>query len=351
MMLSARWASAVAALMALAMSACGGGGGGGDGPPPTPAPNPLYVSTRGNDANSGADAQNALRTISRAAEVARDGYKIIVAAGVYNEGVTTAEMGEAPQRLSFLADGEVVIDGTGTDAPAGFNLFSSLGTTIAGLTPQDGFVITGFPDAGIVIKSDSDDFTIQNCTVFANDGDGIRVQDSKGPLIFNNLVYDNRGTGVAIVGTIKGSPDARILSNTIVNNGNRAITIGNSRRASAGAEVKNNILQNNGGDANIKVFTDPPSDTRYDGNYNLVFPASYIPSSIDGARDVNANALFVGGDGASVDAYCLQTTSPAINKGTALNLPDPQGNILRARSTNCRTLDSGILDIGFHFPR
>ena len=347
---SAPWTSAVAVLMAFALNACGDGGGGG-GPPPTPPPNPLYVSTRGNDANSGAGPQDALRTISRAAEVARDEYKIIVAAGVYNEGVTTAEMGEAPQRLSFLADGDVLIDGRGTGAPAGFSLFRSVGSLIAGLTPQDGFSITGFPDAGIVIKSDSDDFTIQNCTVFDNDGDGIRVQDSKRVLVFNNLVYGNGGAGVAIVGTLTGSPNARVLSNTLVDNRNRGITIGNSRRASQGAEVQNNIVQNNGGDANIKVFADPPSTTGYVGNYNLVFPGTYIPSTIDGRRDVNGDARFVSGDGASAEGYCLLTTSPAINKGTALNLPDPQSNILRARSTNCRTLDTGVLDIGFHFPR
>ena len=170
---------------------------------------------------------------------------------------------------------------------------------IGGLTPQDGFSITGFPDAGIVIKSDSDDFTIENCTVFDNPGDGIRVQDSKRALIFNNLVYGNGGAGVAIVGTIKGSLEARILSNTIANNGNRGITIGNTRRASSRAEVKNNIVQNNGGDANIKVFSDPPSTDNYDGDYDLVFPATYIPQTIEGRHDVNAAARFVGGDGSS----------------------------------------------------
>jgi len=341
-------------VLTLVATGCGGGGGGGiPGPPP---PNPLYVRVSGNDTkNSGASPDNALRSISKAAQLARNNYVIIVGPGTYHEGVTTASVGVAPQGLQFIANvagdltndpaGEVRIDATNSAASAGFNLFSSNGSVI------DGFTISGFSDAGIVIKSGSDDFTIQNCIVTNNPGDGIRVQDSGSVLIFNNLVTRNGGTGIGIVGQISGSPDARVLSNTIFGNGTaapaaRGVIIGNSKAASPGALVHNNIVQGNSGDAQIRVLTSPPSDPGYDGDYNLVFPAKYLPNTpnggIRGSHDVNSDAKFTGD-------FHLQPTSPAINNGGPLNLPNSQTNILKKRTTTGADLDKGIFDMGFHF--
>ncbi len=338
--------STVGAGLALLLTGCGGGGGGGGAPAGPPPPNPLYVRTSGNDTNSGGDPANALKTISKAAQLARSGYLIIVGPGTYREGVTTAAVGVAPQGLQFFADvtgartgdnaGEVKLDGTGTRATAGFNLFSSMGSLI------DGFTMTGFSDAGITIKSGSDDFTIQNCLITNNTGDGIRVQDSASVLIFNNLLAGNGGTGVGIVGQISGSPNARVLSNTMVDNGTRGLIVGNTSAASPGALVHNNVVQGNGGDANIKVFTTPRSDLGYDGDYNLVFPGTYLPNDINGSHDFNGDAKFTAD-------FHLQSTSPAINAGGPLNLPNSQTTILRGRTTTGSNLDTGVFDMGFHF--
>ena len=342
--------SIVGAALTLTVSGCGGGGGGGSTPAGPPPPNPLYVRTAGKDTNSGADPANALKTIGKAAQLARSGYVIIVGSGTYAEGnITNARTGmAAPQGLSFVADasgtktgdaaGAVTIDGTGTGATAGFNLSNAMGSLI------DGFTITGFSDAGIVVKSSSDDLTVQNCIVFNNPGDGIRVQDSASVLVFNNLSYGNGGTGIAIVGQISGSPDARVLSNTMAANGDRGLRIGNTNAASPNAQVLNNIVQGNSGDANIKVFTDPRSDLGYNGDFNLVFRATYIPSSIQGPDDFNGDALFT-------TDFHLQSTSPAINRGGPLNLPNSQTTILRSRTTTGTNLDSGVFDMGFHFLR
>ena len=330
------------------LGACGGGGGSSS--PAPPPPNPLYVRVSGKDTNSGADPANALQTISKAAQLARSGYKIFVGPGTYQEGVTTVAVGVAPQGLQFIADvtgantgdppGPVRLDGASSGASAGFNLFRSPGSLI------DGFTITRFSDAGIVIKNGSDDFTIQNCMIANNpgSGDGIRVQDSDSVLIFNNLVNSNGGTGIVIAGQISGSKDARVLSNTVVANGARGIVVGNTSAASPRAVVHNNIVQGNSGDANIKVFTNPRSDLGYDGNYNLVFRATYLPSSINGANDFNGDALFTGD-------FHLQPNSPAIDRGGPLNLPNSQTTILRARTTTGTNLDTGVFDLGFHFPR
>ena len=342
----------IVAALTLTVSACGGGGGGGSTPAEPPPPNPLYVRTTGKDTNSGADPANALKTIGKAAQLARSGYVIFVGTGTYAEGdITNARTGmAAPQGLSFVADasgthtgdgaGAVTIDGTGTGATAGFNLSNAMGSLI------DGFTITGFSDAGIVIKSGSDDVTIQNCIVFNNPGtgDGIRIQDSASVLVFNNLVYNNGGTGITIAGQISGSPDARVLSNTIATNNVRGIVVGNTSAASPGALVHNNIVQGNTGDANIKVFSSPRSDLGYDGNFNLVFRATYIPNSIQGGNDVNGDAQFT-------SDFHLQPTSPAINNGGPLNLPNSQTTLLRARTTTGTNLDSGAFDMGFHFLR
>lgn len=334
--------------LTLAFAGCGGSSG--DAPAPPPPPNPLYVRAQeGRDTNSGGSPATALRSIAKAASLARTGYRIIVGQGVYVGGVTTAAVGEAPQRLQFIADvdgsetgdppGAVVVSRSGTTDPAGFNLFNSADSVI------DGFTITGFPDAGIVIKSGSDNFTIQNCIVFANPGDGIRVQDSASVLIFNNLIYGNGQTGIAIVGQLAGSPNARILSNTLTTNGNRGLTVGNTVRASPNAEVRNNIIQGNQGDANVKVFETPRSDLGYAGDYNLVFPATYIPVSIRGANDINANALFT-------SDFHVQPGSPTIDNGGPLNVPNSQASLLRQRTTiSTNVLDSGVLDMGFHFIR
>ena len=321
-----------------------------------PPPNPLFVRVTGSDTNSGYNPETAFRSISKAAQIARSNYKIIVGPGTYREGVTTAAVGIPPQGLTLLADtsgqqttdtaGPVVIDGTGTGAGAGFKLFSSKGTLI------DGFTISNFADAGIVIKSDSDNLRIQNCIIFNNPGDGIRVQDSGSLLVFNNLVYNNGGVGIGIVGNRTGSPDVQVYSNTIVGNGNRGITIGSSNAASPNAVVHNNIVQNNGTGANpplenIKVFTSPRSDLGYDGDFNLLFPASYLPASIRGAHDVAADAQFVN---SGADDFHLLPGSPAIDRGGALaGLPSSQEQNLRQRTTTGTNLDTRQLDMGFHF--
>jgi parallel beta-helix repeat protein len=338
---------AIGAVLAVATTGCGGGGSAA-APPGPPPPNPLYVRISGNDTNSGGDPANALRTISKAAQLARNGYVILVGPGTYNEGVTTARTGVAPQRLSFVANvagdrtadspGSVTISSAGSAATAGFNLSGTAGSLI------DGFTISGFSDAGIVIKSGSDDFTIQNCIVFNNPGDGIRVQDSASVLVFNNLTYGNGGTGIAIVGQISGSPNARVFSNTMAANGDRGLRVGNTNAASPNAQVLNNIVQGNSGDANIKVFTDPRSDLGYEGDFNLVFRATYIPNSIQGGNDFNGDAKFTGD-------FHLQSTSPAINRGGPLNLPNSQTTVLRSRTTTGTNLDTGVFDMGFHFLR
>jgi len=344
---------AVQSLALLVLRFVAGCGGGDDIVVPSPPPcNPntkvCYVSAFGNDANSGADPSVPLATIRRAAQIALSDYTIVVGPGTYREAVTTNPTGQAPKRLSFLAQGRVVVDLRNTRAGPGFSLANVDGAVI------DGFVVVGASDAGIVLKSGSDGAIVRNCVVFANNGDGIRVQDSAGVLVFNNLIYGNAGIGIRIGGTSSGSPSAQLLHNTVFGNGGRGIEIGNSSKASPGALVVNNIVQQNGqagaGLENIKVTTQPSSLNGYRGDYNLVFPATYAPSGAAGIRglhDINRDALFV--DAITGDFH-LHPASPAIDAGDPLAEFVDLRRILRDRTTTGLARDSGNLDLGYHFP-
>jgi parallel beta-helix repeat protein len=312
------------------------------------------VRASGSDSNTGANPAIALRTVSKAADMARSGSTIVVGPGTYQEGVTTMV---ALQDLTFLADasgqqtgdapGAVVLDGTTAGEEEGFNLSNSPGTLIAG------FTITGFTDAGIVIKSDSDNLRVQNCVISGNSSDGIRVQDSASVLVFNNLIYGNGGSGVAVAGATSGSPNAGVINNTIVGNQVRGLTVGTSTRASPGAFVHNNIIQDNGQDVSIKVFAPPPSNVPnsnvgYQADFNLVLPSTYLPSTIKGRHDVDLDAQFVNADAGD---FHLRSASPAINAGDSLNgMPDLRAILRTLTTTGGTACDKSALDLGYHYP-
>ncbi|MCK6555109.1 right-handed parallel beta-helix repeat-containing protein [Candidatus Binatia bacterium] len=323
-------------------------------PTPTPVPQSLYVRATGDDASSGMSATEAVRTINHAARLAPRGGRVVVGPGTYREGVTTDGSGRPARQVTFLADptgaltgdlpGPVVVDAAGSAVGAGFRFANAPGVVV------DGFEITGAADGGVVLKSGSDDATVRNCRVRGNPGSGIRIQDSVRAVIFNNLVHDNAGEGIAVVGQAGGSPDAWVISNTIARNGGRGLTIGTSRAASPGAQVRNNVLQENGSGAptpleNIKVFTTPASEVGYAGDYNLVYPPTYLPADITGANDIPRDAGFEfpgGGD------FRLRQDSPAIDAGDVL--PRTLGVALGLRSATGTTPDTGRLDLGYHFP-
>ena len=277
---------------------------------------------------------------------------IFVGRGTYAEGdITNARTGmAAPQGLSFVADvsgtktgdgaGAVTIDGTGTGATAGFNLSNAQGSLI------DGFTITGFSDAGIVIKSGSDDLTIQNCIVFNNPGDGIRVQDSASVLVFNNLVYDNGGTGIAIVGQISGSPDARVLSNTMCRERRpRDPRWQHQRRLPARSGAQQHRAGQHGRRQHQGVYE---SAQRLGIRWRLQPGLSSHVSSRQHRREATTSTATPSSPATST---CSQRARRSI-RGGPLNLPEfCDDTILRARTTTGTNLDTGVLDMGFHFLR
>jgi len=334
---------------ALLLAACGGS----DGTPVSdPPPNPLYVSTNGLASNPGTRAAP-LRSIRRAAQLAHDGYEIIVAPGTYSEEVTTDRTGTPAQAVTLRADvsgaltgepaGAVLVDVTGTRNAAGIVLSNSSDSVI------DGFRVIGSADAGIVLKSGSNRVTVRNCEVFDNPGDGIRVQDSSGVRLFNNLVHANGARGIAIVGQGSGSPDAEVIHNTVARNGERGLTVGTTAAASPRAYVRNNILFENGAPnlPHLRVITNPRSDLGYDADFNLVHPPNYDPASSRGAADLEVSPEFVDADAGD---FRLTLSSPAINAGDD-SIPQSLRAPLRNRTTTGLGPDGGALDLGYHFPQ
>ena len=93
---------------------------------------------------------------------------------------------------------------TGSATGDGFKLSNASGGGI------DGFTITGGVEAGIAIKSSSNDFTIRNCIIFDNPGAGIRVQDSGGNHGVQQSDLRNGLQGLASVGTSAARPGTRL---------------------------------------------------------------------------------------------------------------------------------------------
>jgi len=353
----------VVVAMLVGASLCGCG----DGSEPPP-PNPLFVdAARGADGNSGT-ADEPLRTISRALQIARDGYFVVVAPGTYDETLTTDRPGfAAASALVLVADftGEltrrfggmpdprrvdVVVDATGNPHEA-LKLNSSPGTTV------DGFIFRGGP----VVANKSPRAQIRNCEVTGSPGDGVRVQDSNEAIVFNNLVHHNAGIGIAIV---PRSQNVRIIHNTVVRNGERGVSVGNTKGAAPGAFLRNNIIQQNGPadrPDNIKVFdhTDPAFDSLrgYDGDYNLVFPAVYVPTSLgrSARHDINLDAGFASANPTGREGFLLRCDnlpsctrgSPALDVGDEIEEPY-RGCLAKWSAVGNGNRDLGPLDLGFH---
>lgn len=349
----------------LFLAACGSSGSGGDddddgGPTPPPPPVSLYVRQSGNDDASGRTPEEAFRTVERAAQFIAPNVTVYVGPGRYEGSVEINEPDAAENApIALIADslgqftldvpGEVVLDADGR--PFAVRVSRTPFVTI------DGFVMVGAASGqtAIQIRSESANATVQNCVISnAGPADGIRVQNSENALIFNNLIFDNnRGIRIA-----DGARAARIINNTIVATAGTAISIGGANEANVPASdamVLNNIIQDARNNVSIAVDDGPPSSrSGYDGNFNLAFAPdlgdqtkTYRPSVIQGADDINEDALFVDIEDGD---FRLSAESPAIDAGTN-TIGGALLNQLFERTTSPNDqFDSPPVDLGYHYP-
>ncbi len=347
----------------LVLSACGGGGGGGGGSSSSPTPvvsRILYVRASGSDKNTGASPDHALGTVARAGQIVKPGGTVYVGAGHYVGRVDLDVHGTGSQPVNLIADssGEQTGDAGDVILDAGGDIFALRLTTATDVT-VDGFTITGAAPTGntsatqIEIRSASTGSAIKNCVVTNGDtADGIRIQDSAGVELFNNLIANNN-RGILISGA---SRNATLINNTIVDNTNTGITIKETGSdAPSGATLLNNIVQDSGNNVNISVSDGPPSSLRgYSGDFNLVFLSStgdqskgYRPTTIRGDNDINQDAGFAH---PSRGDYSLGSKSPAIDAGTNAIDPDLLDELLARSADTNGDPDTAPADLGYHAP-
>lgn len=216
----------------------------------------FYVSPSGNDAQDGRSPATALATIGRAAARIGGGDTVVVAPGTYREGnLIPRGNGRRKEVVQFVADrdgsrtasapGEVLVDATGFDV--GFRLSSRPWVIV------NGFSVTGAFDEGIAVKSGSDHAAVVNCIIFSNGGRGVWVRDSPTVIVFNNLIYDNAGTGIDFGGDSGGSAGGIAVNNTVYGNGLDGIRVEGTVPSPRVTVVQNVIAQNAGRGINLKL--------------------------------------------------------------------------------------------------
>jgi parallel beta-helix repeat protein len=325
----------------------------------------FYVRVSGNDSNDGRAPSRAFRTITRAAEMAlgRRGHVIYVGAGRYREGnINPGGSGRAGEPLAFVADwdgsrtgdaGQVLVDASGFQNA--FRISARPWVVV------NGFGITAAIEAGIDVKSGSERATVANCVVFSNGSRGIRVRDSVGVLVLNNLVYANRGTGIDFGGEVEGASEGAAINNTVYANGLDGIRIEAVIPLQAMTILNNVVTDNNGVGLNLKEG----STTEFVGQWNLLSgngSGEYNTTSVArGELDVARPPLFVapagidgtlGGSGHLDDSFHLRqvlagqgSDSPAVD-ASALSVKQ-----LGLRGATTRTdgaPDTAKADLGFH---
>ena len=329
---------------------------------PTPSPSiyHLYVSTSGNDANSGSSSAP-FRTINKAASVAKPSTTIHVAAGNYAGNISTKNSGTSSGRIRYVSDTKwgAKIVGTGTEAHwtnngnfvdiVGFDISGpgrlgilnyASNTLVSGNHIHDLKLTggcTGSGGAGIVdaTYTAADDDIIGNVVHDigvpgkCNGVQGIYHSNLRGK-IMNNIVYRVSAWGIHLW---HAANNVVIANNTVFANGTSSMGGGievGSGDSPGGIAVNNTKVINN------IVYNNPGSSiTQY----------CYSGQSCIGSTNVTANNLIYGnGRGISLKVgsatgtvavdpkfvnyqsngsgnYRLQSSSPAINKGTATSAP------------------------------
>jgi parallel beta-helix repeat protein len=317
---------------------------------------------------SGTSPASAFATIGFAASLARGGDTVVVGPGVYREGdIKPDGNGRREEPVVLYADrsgsltgdapGEVVIDAAGFEN--GFKLSARPWVVV------NGFTVTNADEEGIAVRNVSDSCVITNCVVFSNRRDGIRVRDSIDVIVFNNLVYDNARHGIEFEGlgtTIRplvGSSGGVIINNTLYANAGDGIRIEEAPPSPNMLILNNVITENTGVGMNLKEG----STEGFVGQWNLNTDG-YNTSEVSHARlDTGVAPLFIapagadghlGGTGHADDDFRLRqlATGQAVESAAVDASPIKPKKLGMARAASTRidgAADKGGVDIGFHF--
>jgi parallel beta-helix repeat protein len=293
----------------------------------TVTPAVYYVRPDGDDANPGtADTPSgAWRTIQKAANAMVPGDTVMVAGGTYYETIVPSNGGNALDRITYKANGDVIIDGQNTRSRA-FNVQGKSYLTI------DGFEFTNHPDTGgydaTVYFAESNFIEIRNCIFHdtGRDGIGLHAGSSDGR-IENNLFYNIDDDGV----TPLGSGNHTLINNTFYSCGGWAI----EAAATSGNRYENNIIWDQ--------IDDTGGSVTY--SYN-----DYVGGILPGVGNISEDPLFLS---ASYGDFHLRqhlagqsVTSPAVDAG-GLTATEAGLDAVSTRSDG--VADSGTVDLGYHY--
>lgn len=150
----------------------------------------LFVSTSGDDANSGTNAADAFRTITKSLAVARVGSRIHVAAGSYTNGSETFPLRLDNPRVALIGAGtNTIIDGTGGNTRL-LNIVDAYQSMVETLTIRDGNYVLG-ADAnaygGGIYISDAKEITIASCVIDNNKAEAGKNTWSRGGGVYSKL--------------------------------------------------------------------------------------------------------------------------------------------------------------------
>ncbi|MBD1909288.1 right-handed parallel beta-helix repeat-containing protein [Leptolyngbya sp. FACHB-8] len=174
------------------------GGGGAITPPPAPSPlappagfgatgtssgRILYVSTTGNDNNSGISATSAFRTASKALSMVRPGETIVFAAGNYPSLTISGKNGTASAPITIKTSGAAVFSSGSYSSGAGVSIRDSSNIILDGVVAKRSL----FGIMGERITNT----TIRNSEVYDIGQEGIHVRaQSSYVLIAQNKIHD-----------------------------------------------------------------------------------------------------------------------------------------------------------------
>jgi parallel beta-helix repeat protein len=325
----------------------------------------FYVRTTGSDSNDGTAPSRAFRTITKAAAnaIGRRGHTVYVGAGRYAEGVINpAGSGARGKPIQFVADRDGSQTGDAGDVLVDAATFSNAFRIARPWVVVNGFSITGATTDGIDVKSGSHNAAVANCRIFSNGGRGIRVRDSAGVVVFNNLIYANGGTGADFTGDREDASDGVALNNTLYANGNDGLRFEGGAFPLERMTALHNVIANNSG---IGLNLKEPSATGFVGQWNLVsgnLAGAYATTAVArGELDVSRAPLLVspagtdgklGGTGYRDDDFHLdQSLAGQAGNSAAVDasaIPAKKLGLGDASTRSDGTPDAGNTDLGFH---
>jgi len=320
----------------------------------------FYVRAGGNNAQNGRSAATALATVGAAADRIGGGDTVIVGPGRYAEGnITPRGNGRRGELVHFVADrsgqrtgdpaGDVMVDATGFDV--GFRISSRPYVVV------DGFTVANANAEGISVKSSSDGSVVANCIVVSNGARGVWVRDSRGVVVFNNLIYANRSTGIDFGGENGGSPDGTAVNNTVFGNGLDGIRVEGLSPSPRATVVQNVIAQNLGSGINLKER----SVDGFVGQWNLNIDG-YGSEATKSAFDFSGAPLLVAPSGGDLqlgvpfqgddDFRLRQLAAGQPEQSSAVDGSPMSSKALQLSGGSTNTAgqtDQGRADMGFHY--